>query len=340
MKSTDYILHFRNAGVPFVIVELTFNKNAYGVFDYVLLYKDELAEGYLSKKGLAQARKFGMQLFDNYEDVLKKLNSFKEKLNNFKYTSWEDLKKVLREFGEYYRYCEQPMLAGIEEILVKNCPNIEQCLANPNNSNLNKEAKKALDILTKFGKAKYDLHIAVEKPIRAVFEVIQNMPSAFTLTEKEIDEILSDKNSFKKPAVKRDKIAFAEGKVQYNYDFWKEKVKPEFSDQIKVIKGTGVSSGKAQGKVKIFISSIDYEEIPEGAVLVTGMTNPQLVPYLKKAAAIVTDEGGITCHAAIISREMHKPCVVGTLNATQILKDGDEVEVDANHSVVKIFRKK
>ena len=63
-----------------------------------------------------------------------------------------------------------------------------------------------------------------------------------------------------------------------------------------------------------------------------------MVPIMKKASAFVTDEGGVTCHAAIISREMRKPCIIGTKVATQLLKDGDMVEVDANSGFVKILK--
>lgn len=75
--------------------------------------------------------------------------------------------------------------------------------------------------------------------------------------------------------------------------------------------------------------------VREGDILVTPMTNPHMVPIMKKAAAFVTDEGGITCHAAILSREMKKPCIIGTKIATQVLKDGDRVEVDAEKGVVR-----
>ena len=64
-----------------------------------------------------------------------------------------------------------------------------------------------------------------------------------------------------------------------------------------------------------------------------------MVPLLKNVVAIVTDEGGLTSHAAIISRELKIPCIIGTSNATQILKDGDEVEVDANNGIIKILKK-
>jgi pyruvate,water dikinase len=67
------------------------------------------------------------------------------------------------------------------------------------------------------------------------------------------------------------------------------------------------------------------------------MTNATYAPYIRKAAAVVTDEGGRTCHAAIAAREMKTPCIVGTLSATTVLKDGDLVEVDADHGVVKVL---
>ena len=66
---------------------------------------------------------------------------------------------------------------------------------------------------------------------------------------------------------------------------------------------------------------------------------PEYVPLMKKAAAIVTDEGGITCHAAIVSRELNKPCIIGVKIATKVLKDGDLIEVDAEKGVVKVIKK-
>ena len=84
-------------------------------------------------------------------------------------------------------------------------------------------------------------------------------------------------------------------------------------------------------------SKADHFE--HGDILVTGMTRPEFVPLMKKSSAIITDEGGITCHAAIVSRELKIPCIIGTKIATQILKDGDLVEVDADNGVIKIVEK-
>lgn len=72
-----------------------------------------------------------------------------------------------------------------------------------------------------------------------------------------------------------------------------------------------------------------------GDILVSIATDPDIVPAMKKAAAIVTEQGGVTSHAAIVSRELNIPCVIGTKIATRVLKDGDRVEVDANKGIVK-----
>jgi phosphoenolpyruvate synthase/pyruvate phosphate dikinase len=101
------------------------------------------------------------------------------------------------------------------------------------------------------------------------------------------------------------------------------------------IKGQSASDGKVEGLVKIVSSTKDLAKVKKGDILVAAMTMPKYLPAMKKAAAFVTDEGGLTCHAAIIAREMKKPCVIGTKIATQFLKDGDLVEVDADNGVVR-----
>jgi len=107
------------------------------------------------------------------------------------------------------------------------------------------------------------------------------------------------------------------------------------------IKGQIAYKGNASGRVRIVINAYKYKgPFEEGDILVTGMTRPEFLPLMKKAAAFVTDAGGILSHAAIVAREMKKPCVIGTGIATKTLKDGDLVEVDANNGTVKILKKK
>lgn len=96
--------------------------------------------------------------------------------------------------------------------------------------------------------------------------------------------------------------------------------------------------GHARGKVKIINVISDMVKMEAGDILVSISTQPDLLPAMKKAAAFVTDQGGVTSHAAIVAREMNMPCVIATKIATQVLKDGDEVEVDADKGIVKILK--
>lgn len=101
------------------------------------------------------------------------------------------------------------------------------------------------------------------------------------------------------------------------------------------LRGIIACPGKAKGKVKIIIKSSEFNKMEKGDILVTPMTRPDYVPLMKKAAAIITDEGGITSHAAVISRELKVPCIIGTQVASKLLKDGDVVEVNANHGTIR-----
>jgi len=107
------------------------------------------------------------------------------------------------------------------------------------------------------------------------------------------------------------------------------------SQKIQELEGMMAMSGKIQGRVKIILNPKHAGQLKKGEILVTTMTSPDFIMAIKKSKAIVTDEGGITSHAAIISRELGIPCVIGTKVATRVLKNGDMVEVNANHGVVK-----
>jgi phosphoenolpyruvate synthase/pyruvate phosphate dikinase len=106
----------------------------------------------------------------------------------------------------------------------------------------------------------------------------------------------------------------------------------------KEIKGISTSGGVVRGRVKIIMGSNDFFKFKKNDILVCSMTDPNYIALIKKASAFITDIGGILCHAAIVSREMNKPCIIGAKNATKILKDGDLVEVDANKGVIKILK--
>lgn len=88
--------------------------------------------------------------------------------------------------------------------------------------------------------------------------------------------------------------------------------------------------GKVSGTARIVFSEKDLEKIKNGDIIVSPMTQVSFVPALTRVSGIITDEGGITCHAAVIAREMKKPCIVGTKNATKLIADGDQIEIDGD----------
>ncbi len=101
------------------------------------------------------------------------------------------------------------------------------------------------------------------------------------------------------------------------------------------IRGLSACLGRAVGTVKVVGSATEIGKVQKGDVLVAVMTRPDYVPAMRKAVAVVTNEGGVTSHAAIVSRELGIPCIIGTKIATQVFKDGDVVEVNANHGWVR-----
>jgi len=116
-------------------------------------------------------------------------------------------------------------------------------------------------------------------------------------------------------------------------------IEKETIKSVNTIKGFPASTGVVKGRVAILIDKKMINKFKKGYVLVTEMTEPEYLPAMKKAVAIITNEGGIACHAAIVARELRKPCIIGTKIATKVLKDGDLVEVDANKGIVKIIKK-
>ncbi|MFA4946629.1 MAG: phosphoenolpyruvate synthase [Candidatus Micrarchaeia archaeon] len=106
------------------------------------------------------------------------------------------------------------------------------------------------------------------------------------------------------------------------------------NEEKQLVQGAGASPGVASGPVRLVLDAHEGYKVKKGDVLVARMTSPDFVPAMKRAAAIVTDEGGMTCHAAIVSRELGVPCVVGTSNATAVLKEGQIITVDAVRGLV------
>jgi len=123
----------------------------------------------------------------------------------------------------------------------------------------------------------------------------------------------------------------------------KEKVSQFFRKNlgnVTIIKGLTGNAGKISGRVRVIKNKKDMGAFKKGEIVVTHMTTLEFTPLFYKAVAIVTDEGGLGCHAAIVAREFGLPCIVGTKIATKVLKNGNLVEIDADKGIVKLLRNK
>ncbi|MBI2547795.1 hypothetical protein HYW21_00425 [Candidatus Woesearchaeota archaeon] len=194
-----------------------------------------------------------------------------------------------------------------------------------------------LDVYTKAGyHAKQLFELLAEKIGLTLQEFV-------FLTYEEILSTLKNKQQFPKDEVQRRltetwQLLFAKGVMTLSYDqpFLVENYQHQ---EEMMITGQIASSGIATGEVRIIRGVLEFKKMKDKAILVTSMTTPDFVPLMQRASAIVTDEGGITCHAAIVSRELKKPCIIGTKIATQVLKDDDFIEVDANKGIVSVLQK-
>ena len=166
-------------------------------------------------------------------------------------------------------------------------------------------------------------------------------------TRKEIEEFLSDNKKINKDFLLQRKTLSAVisdyniGLVSYEFDsekvieLWPEE---DVATDVKEFRGITAFAGKVTGTAKvIFDVTKQADDFEEGDILIATTTNLSFIPLMSKAAAIVTDEGGLLTHTAIIARELKKVAIVGCKVATKILKDGDSLEVDANVGIVKVL---
>ncbi len=138
--------------------------------------------------------------------------------------------------------------------------------------------------------------------------------------------------------VKGKKVRILTGKQADDFMQSLDVEKTAENANVRELFGDCACPGFAKGTVRKIERPSDMPKMQKGDVLVAHATNPDIVPAMKLAAAIITNVGGLTCHAAIVSRELKIPCIVGTKIATKILRDGDLVEVDANKGIIKIIK--
>ena len=204
------------------------------------------------------------------------------------------------------------------------------------------EMRGKLENVHKFGMSKEEEWLSIlEKQSEIKKGSLKNLTIdefRIFLDKKELPQDIDNRRSFLLMKISYDGYNFytSEEKESVLEKIGQTKVKNVNIDIIKGIKSFG---GVVKGRVKIVKTVEGASRVEEGDILVSSMTDPRYLVAMKKASAFVTDEGGILCHAAIVARELKKPCIISTKIATQVLKNGDIIEVDANRGIVKILNK-
>lgn len=340
----EYNLHFRQR-MNLSFLSLVFEKTVYGKVEYICIYSPEKKtfSGYLSKKGLQQCSDLGkkkilsnalwkehLNRIEEYFPLVDQIETYP--IPNFsteKFTTWwERVQLLTKVICDIYFYCEEPPLQYIET--------------------LSQEGNVVHEILSYIGHFKLRAHkrlsileLAFERLLEKI-SIEKNIPleDLQLLTFSELNRYLNhqlDSNYLEDVSKRKKGYTYTKQWSVHDtlvYNEWAQVLFPK--KETRTVSGRVACNAKkiVRGKVHIHLSFSTASEMPKDCILVTGMTNPQLVPFLGNVQAIVTDEGGLMCHAAIISRELNIPSIVGTQDATQIFKDGDEVEVNTETGTV------
>ncbi len=213
---------------------------------------------------------------------------------------------------------------------------------------------KLVDVLSDYAALRSDLSQYWTTPIvLGKLKLFKELSRRSKIKLKDLELMLRDElnealeKKFKNLKVRSNKFALVsnnyKSRFYYGDDYQRIKRWVE-QDEKELKRGVVVNKGVAKGLIKIISSEFNLEKqfpkFKKGDILVTQMTTPNYLPILRQASGIITDEGGMLSHAAIVSRELNLPCIVGTKNATKVLKDEDLVEMDAKKGTVKILKRK
>ena len=268
-------------------------------------------------------------LIRKYFEELEKLDKKLVRFENKEIRTKEDLKKYINEIKIFIKYYSALYLIklysnmAMDEEVVEKQPEL---------------VKKARELAKKA--EWFELSKAIIKNVSNILKLSENVAASINFDEilkyidtEHIDYELAEKR-YAKVVYVLNKNKYFFGKEANNYIKTLDVVDEEI-EKSTILKGIVANKGLVKGEVVIVLGTKDFYKIKEGSIIVAHMTTPWYVPYLKKVSAIVTDEGGLGCHASVLAREFNLPCIIGTKYATEIFKDGDLVEVDANKGIVR-----
>ncbi|NQV13726.1 MAG: hypothetical protein HQ530_05505 [Parcubacteria group bacterium] len=335
-KSLNYQRHQRDYSMlgSTVVIKALYNENKqfFGCAPHptYLIVKDDIFYHFMSKEdGLNRCQSW---LENNGIEELQKVEQeYEEKMaqfNKFCATDHKDSSQAIAELWQYFIDFTNIIFIGYE--LPENC-----------GTEVSKELYDlCFQIRRKFEDAHKKCFVIEEKIINQVAQEEEvDKEILLSLTVTEFEKFLASKQL---PAeiASRQKFFLVKYSEQGEERYFDPNLWAEFAGEASgKLKGQTAHPGVVKGKVRIIRKVKDSRNFQTGEILVASMTDPRYLPIMEKAAAFVTDEGGITCHAAIVAREMQKPCIIGTKEATTTLSDGDLVEVNADQGTVNIIKK-
>jgi len=312
-----YLIGFKNEKNPYSPAVINYINNG-----IVEIWENEEAKKWFIDSLLEKNLKdnsFFKKSIKRYNEILKKLDSYwkKEFLDSIL-----ELKRFLSLFSE-----------GTRSFMIY----YHSCLDSRNPKKIKEKALKIRKVDSYYDDSDKLVrntinhiypHISYNLALSIISEEIDSPPSVSELKKRNNNCVFSPNHYFETINLK----VFL--KKHKDYDFVFDKI----DNNLKILKGSPAFKGIAIGKITILKNKSGISKFKKGRVLVSPMTTPVFLPAMKKSSAIITDEGGITCHAAIVSRELRIPCIIGTKIATKVLKDGDLVKVDANKGIVRIIK--
>lgn len=354
-KSTDYIRMFELPGLPFLMTSIALDY--YKPLKAMAMLRDNLWTSLLPKESEKKTLKEGVRLFgskklfdkyrkefDNYK--IKSIKFFEKTLkkNNI---SKSDIKKYLDLISEQWKHYQKTEFFYVDDAYKKsqkdkatanNLKHLEE-IKNSGREHLNKlifgNQSYLSKILVKISK---QFNIPIDDLLFYSKEEIYKLFS----NNKVDSSVLKDRKESYVFFIKGKELIILQGDEAKKFisEFMVESTSNE-------IKGTPVNKGVVRGRAKVLFYSSDkfdevskmIKEMKKGDILIAETTSPELMAACKKASAILTNQGGLLSHAAIVSRELGIPCIVSLENITHIVKDGDLLEVDGNKGIVKILKK-
>ncbi|MBI4087070.1 hypothetical protein HY416_03790 [Candidatus Kaiserbacteria bacterium] len=350
--STDYYFHFQTGKVHFLLADMF--AHYYSDFDGVMLSGKDQYSDYIHKSGIAETERV-------YKDFYKDNDSLRQIGDTF-----DRAEKELLDQQSAIATTEKITSADFESFITSAAAILDAYAAFDHifTDHLFKDKREDIEGLVRVATEKKNVlreridpilfgdgtFVALVRKIASQYGVPEDR--IFAASIDEVRELLAFGKMPERDIRNSDYVVVRDHDT-YTYYFGDEAtafiagfIVEEHHGEVGELKGVSVSKkGVYTGTVRK--TSVDYtnlkgsiaefEHIPAGMILVTEMTVPEMVSLMARSKAIVTDIGGMLCHAAITSRELGIPCIIGTKLATKILQDGDEVEVDADKGIVTIL---